>query len=176
MRKSREFSVRQAAQRKMAEEIHVADMVEVMEFYPEDMTVDVKPLVMAVREDGFASRPPVLKVPAATLGSGEFFIRPWYRPGDVGVILYLDYDSDNALASGLESEPLTTGCHSGRDGVFIGGLLCGCSPAEGLPEETVVIGAGENYMAFGKEGITVHGKMVVDGKLEVDGKPVVPAG
>ena len=108
MNKSRGYSTRQAMQRKMAEEIHFADMVEVMEFYPDDMTVDVKPLVMAVREERFVSRTPILRVPVRTLGSREFFIRPWYKAGDVGVIVYLDYDSDNAFASGEEAEPLRT--------------------------------------------------------------------
>ncbi len=175
MKRSREYSTRQAMQRKMAEEIHVADLVEVMEFYPDDMTVDVKPLVMAAREDRFISRPPVLKVPAAMLGSRDFFIRPWYKAGDLGFIVYLDYDSDNAFASGEESEPLTTGCHTGKDGIFIGGVICGETSMEGIPEETIAIGAGENYMAFGKDGITIHGKMELEGELKVNGKRVMLA-
>ena len=173
MNRSREYSVRQAMQRKMAEEIHVADMVEVIEFYPDDMTVDAKPLVMAVSEDRFISRPPILKVPVATLGSREFFVRPWYKAGDVGIIVYLDYDSDNAFASGEEAEPLTTGCHTGKDGIFIGCIMCGYSPVEGIPEETIAIGTGENYMAFGKEGINICGKIKLDGELEVNGKTVM---
>lgn len=175
MKKSREYSTRQAMQRKLAEEIHVADMVEVMEFYSDDMTVDVKPLVMAVREERFVSRPPILKVPVATLGSRDFFIRPWYKAGDVGLIIYLDYDSDNAFASGEETEPLTMGCHTGKDGIFIGGAMCGCSPLEGVPDEAIAIGSGKNYLAVGKDGITVHGKMELSGGLKVDGKAVMLA-
>lgn len=173
MKRSDEYAIRQAMQRKAAEEIHVADLVQVMEFYPDDMTVDVKPLVMAVSEERFISRPPVLKVPVATLGSREFFIRPWYKAGDVGIIVYLDYDSDNAFASGEESEPLATGCHTGKDGIFMGGVMCGETFMEGIPEETIAIGSGENYMAFGKDGITIHGKMELEGELKVNGKAVM---
>lgn len=175
MKRSREYSTQQALQKKMAEEIHVADMVEVIEFYPDDMTVDVKPLVMAVREERFVSRPPVLKVPVATLGSEEFFIRPWYKAGDTGIIVYLDYDSDNVFASGEEAEPLTTGCHTGKDGIFIGGVMCGCNPVESIPEETIAMGSGENYVAVGKEGIIIHGKIELDGELNVNGKAVMLA-
>ncbi len=175
MKKSKEYSVRQAMQKKFAEEIHVADMVEVMEFYPDDMTADVKPLVMAVREERFMSRPPILKVPVAMLGSKDFFIRPWYKAGDVGLIVYLDYDSDNVFVSGGEAEPLTMGCHTGKDGIFIGGVMCGCRLAEGMPDETIAIGSGENYLAVGKEGIVIHGKMELNGGLKVNGKAVLLA-
>ncbi len=174
MKRSGEYAVREAARRKEAEAIHVADLVEVLEFYPDDMTVDVKPLVMAVKEETFVSRPPVLKVPAMVLGGREFFLRPWYRPGDVGVIVYLDYDSDNALAAGEEAEPLTTGCHSGKDGFFVGGAICGGIMA-GLPEEAIVAGAGENYVAFSEDGIKIQGKFEVEGELRVNGKAVMLA-
>ena len=100
MKKSNQYSMDQAMRRKMAERIHVADMVEVISFYPEDMTVDVKPLVMGIREECFVSRPPVMKVPAATLSGNGMFIRPWYREGDIGIIVYLDYDTDNVFVSG----------------------------------------------------------------------------
>lgn len=175
MKRSMGNSVRMAAKRKAAEEIRVADIVEVMEFYPEDMTVDVKPLVMAVKEEKFISRPPVLKVPVIVPGDGEFFLRPWYKAGDVGMLIYLNYDSDNVLASGEEAEPLTTGCHTGKDGVFVGGVVCGHSPFSALPEETAVVGAGENYIAFARDGIRIHGKMEMEGEMKVNGKAVMLA-
>ena len=159
-------------QRKLAKEIHVADIVEVLEYYPDDMTADVKPMVMAASEGKTVSRPPILKVPVAMLGCREFFIRPWYNPGDVGVIVYLDYDSDNVLGSGEEAAPTTTGCHTGNDAVFIGGAICGGSRTQGLPGEAIAIGTEENYMAFGKDGITVHGKIDMEGELTVRGKTV----
>lgn len=172
MNKSKGYSNRQAMQRKMAKEIHVADVVEVLEYYPDDLTVDVKPMVMAVNEEKLVPRPPILKVPVAMLGGKEFFLRPWYSPGDIGVIVYLDYDSDNVLESGKEAGPPTTGCHTGNDAVFIGGAICGGGRMQGLPEETIAVGAGGNYMAFGKDGITVHGKMDMEGELTVRGKAV----
>lgn len=172
MNRTKDYSNRLAKQRKMAKEIHVADVVEVLEYYPDDLTVDVKPMVMAAEEGKFISRPPVLKVPVATLGGRGFFLRPWYTPGDIGVIIYLDYDSDNVLASGEESGPPTTGCHTGKDAVFVGGAICGEGRLQGLPDEAIAVGTGENYMAFGKDGITVHGKIDMEGELTVKGKAV----
>lgn len=51
--------------------------------------------------------------------------------------------------------------------------MCGGNHIEGIPEETMAIGAGENYMALGKEGIAIHGKIKLDGELEVNGKAVM---
>lgn len=176
MKKSNQYALNQSMQRKMSEQIHVADMVEVISFYPEDMTVDVKPLVMGIKEEHFISRPPIMKVPAATLSGNGIFIRPWYRAGDIGIIVYLDYDTDNVFASGMESEPLTTGCHTGKDGVFIGGTICGSAPPEGFPGDSLVIGTEENYMAVGGEGIQIHGKVEIEGELKVNGKSVLTGG
>ena len=41
-------------------------------------------------------------------------------PGDIGVVVYLDLDSDNSLKSGAESMPNSTRVHSGDDAVFVG--------------------------------------------------------
>lgn len=173
MKKSSQYSLNQAMQRKMVEQIKVADLVEVIAFYPEDMTVDVKPLVMGIKEERFISRPPIMKVPIATLSGNDIFIRQWCREGDIGLIVYLDYDTDNAFISGEESEPLTRGCHTGKDGIFIGGTMCGKMLPESLPKDSLVIGTEENYIVFNQNGIHVHGKIEIEGEIKVNGKSVL---
>lgn len=173
MKKSKQYSLTEALQRKTAEQIHVADLVEVISFYPEDMTVDVKPLVMGIKEKSFISRPPVLKVPVAAISGNGIYIRPWYQEGDVGCIAYMDYDTDNVFISGKEAEPLTTGCHTGKDGIFIGGIMCGKTIPEGFPADLLVIGTEENYIAFGVDKVQMYGNIEIEGELKVNGKPVL---
>lgn len=173
MRKSKQYSTNQALQRKAAEQIHVADLVEVLSFYPEDMTVDVKPLVMGIKEESFISRPPIMKVPVATISGNGIRIRPCYREGDIGCIVYLDYDTDNAFVSGKETKPLTIGCHTGKDGVFIGGVMCGETMPENFPAGSLVIGTEENYITFENNKIQIHGKVEIEGELKVNGKAVM---
>ena len=173
MKRSGQNALNQAMQRKMAEQIHVADLVEVLSFYPEDMTVDVKPLVMGIKEKSFVSRPPIMKVPIATLSGKDVFIRPWYQEGDIGIIIYMDFDTDNAFLSGEETEPLTTGCHTGKDGVFVGGVICGRSFPESFPPDSLVVGTENNYIAFSADKIQVYGTVEIKGELRVNDKAVL---
>lgn len=158
MNKTKLYAIEQARKRGFQKSICVAELVQVLEFYAEDMTVDVRPLVMAGQEETFIERPPVLKIPVVMLGSAEIPIRPWYKTGDVGLVVYLDQDSDNVLISGSDSEPQTVGYHTGEHGVFIGTVLCGnmlLEMPENPEEKAVSAGLKEQYISITEEEIKI---------------------
>lgn len=158
MNKSKRYALEQARNRGIQKSICVAELVQVMEFYPDDMTVDVKPMVKVEQEDSFVEKPPVLKIPVIMLGSIEIPVRPWYKAGDVGLIVYLDQDSDNVLLTGVDSEPQTTGYHTGEHAVFVGTVLCGemmLEMPENQTEKAISAGMPEQYIAISEEEIKV---------------------
>ena len=78
--------------------ICVADIVKVISFDESNMTVDVLPLTRYPDEDSFQTKPQVLSVPVGAILGGGFAYRPVYKAGDIGVVLYLDRDSDATIA------------------------------------------------------------------------------
>ena len=82
------------------------------------MTVDVLPLTRYPDEDSFQTKPQVLSVPVGAILGGGFAYRPVYKAGDIGVVLYLDRDSDATIAGGQEADPNTERLHSGDDAVL----------------------------------------------------------
>ena len=98
--------------------ICVADIVKVISFDESNMTVDVLPLTRYPDEDSFQTKPQVLSVPVGAILGGGFAYRPVYKAGDIGVVLYLDRDSDATIAGGQEADPNTERLHSGDDAVL----------------------------------------------------------
>ena len=92
MRKSANLLNEEANERRNLLRIRCADLVRVTAFNQGAMTVDVKPLEKRVK----------------------------ISSGDIGVVVYLDQDSDNSLKTGAESMPNSTRIHSGDDAVFVG--------------------------------------------------------
>lgn len=100
----------------------------------ESLTVDVKPLVKREIGGTYVPSPPILDVKIAYVpqqvsvqvivdgktGTGTGTITPDIRAGDIGVVVYLDRDSDASQLSGEESEPNSTRLHSGDDAIFVG--------------------------------------------------------
>lgn len=177
MNRSIPYALEQARKLNLQKSICVAELVQIIAFYPDDMTVDVKPMVMAEQGENFLERPPILKVPVMLLGSKEIVIRPWYQPGDIGVIVYLDRDSDNVLLSGMESEPQTTGYHTGEHAVFLGTILVGDAALE-MPENhdhTLGLGTPTQYISISPEKITISidKKMEIKGRVEIEGELTV---
>ncbi len=183
MNKSKSYALEQAKIKGMKKSICVAELVQVVAFYPDDMTVDVIPMVKEKQEDSYIERSPLLKIPVLLLGSLDIPVKPWYREGDVGLVVYLDQDSDNVLESGGISEPLTKGYHTGEHGIFIGTILSGGNMLEmpGQPgEKAVSAGMPGHYIAVTEKEISIQtsktvkikGEVRIEGSLYVNGVSV----
>lgn len=139
MRKTGELANAQANDRRMLELIKVADIVTVTAFSKSKMTVDVKPIVKRELSGTLVSPPPILGVKVAYIphivttevevegkkGTGKGIVTPDIKPGDIGVVVYLDLDSDISITSGGESSPNSCRLHSGDDAVFVGVIIPG---------------------------------------------------
>ena len=126
-RQNRKQAYEDAKKQADAAVLCVADVVKVLAFDEAALTVDVQPITRYPDEDTFQTKPPVLAVPVATIYGGGFVIRPVYKAGDIGVVVYLDRDSDAVIAGGAEADPNTERLHSGDDAVFVGGIRTGGS-------------------------------------------------
>lgn len=134
MRKTGELANTEANDRRMLQNVKVADIAMVTAFDADKMTVDVKPLVRREISGNHVSPPPVLRVKVAYIpyivttevevegkkGTGKGIVTPVFSPGDIGLIVYLDLDSDNTVRTGCESTPNSCRLHSGDDAVFVG--------------------------------------------------------
>lgn len=149
----------------------VADIVKVISFDEGAMTVDVQPLARYPDEDSFQDKPQVLSVPVAMVYGGGFVIRPIYQTGDIGVVIYLDRDSDAVIAGGAAADPNTERLHSGDDAVFVGGLKIGSKQISGHPAGTLSAGKsdGSIYISIGASGVEIKGNVKIIGDLEVTG-------
>ncbi|MFR5908893.1 MAG: Gp138 family membrane-puncturing spike protein [Gemmiger formicilis] len=149
----------------------VADVVKVLAFDEAALTVDVQPITRYPDEDTFQTKPPVLAVPVATIYGGGFVIRPVYKAGDIGVVVYLDRDSDAVIAGGAEADPNTERLHSGDDAVFVGGIRTGGSSISGLPAGSLSLGTSDGgvYLSISPSGIDIKGNVTITGDLTVTG-------
>ena len=126
MRKSANLLNEEANERRNLLRIRCADLVRVTAFNQGAMTVDVKPLVKREISGTYVSPPPVLGVKVAHIPmeveveGKKGTVQVKISPGDIGVVVYLDQDSDNSLKTGAESMPNSTRIHSGDDAVFVG--------------------------------------------------------
>ena len=102
----------------------------------------------------YRTQPQILSVPVALVRGGGFVLRPCYKAGDVGVLLYIDHDIDRIAASGEESEPNTERNHSDEDAVFIGAFVPASNPLSGLPDNCLVMATegGGIYVAVTGQG------------------------
>lgn len=112
-RQSKKRAFEDAQAQSTASSICVADIVKVVAFDEANMTVDVQPITRYPDEDSFQTKPQVLAVPVAMIYGGGWAFRPVYQAGDIGVVLYLDRDSDAVIAGGAEADPNTERLHSG---------------------------------------------------------------
>lgn len=134
MRKSAKLANTEASERRSALNIRVADLVQVTAYHPDRRTVDVKPLVQREIAGAYVSPPPILSVKVAAIpykitvdvtvdgktGTGTGTAGPDIKAGDMGVVIYLDLDSDHAIMAGEESPPNSSRIHSGDDAIFVG--------------------------------------------------------
>lgn len=155
MPKVNEYNYQQIHDRKLAESICVAAVVQVMAFDSAKMTVDVQPLSKHLENGSYESQPPILGVPVACTRSGGFIFRPWFKSGDTGVVVYLDHDSDSTVAGGKEAEPITERNHSSSDAIFVGAIVSGSYTVKGIPDESLALASedGKIYVAVEKDKI-----------------------
>ncbi|MDL2258868.1 hypothetical protein LJC42_06945 [Eubacteriales bacterium OttesenSCG-928-K08] len=150
--------------------VRVAAIVKVLSFDPDTMTVEVQPLNMKKIDGESASASPLVAVPVAMLCCGEFSIRPWYKRGDVGMVVYADEDNDAALeGGGAEVEPSTNRNHAPEDAFFIGGIAVAGKAPRGLPSDALVLAAGNVYISVNRSGIQLNGAVDITGELTVNG-------
>lgn len=166
-----DYSYQRAHDRYLAASVFVAAIVSVMAFNPAKMTVDVQPLSKRLQNGKYETPPPVLGVPVSFTRSGGFVVRPWIKPGDVGVVIYMDHDIDRVMGSGKEEKPPTERNHSPSDAVFVGGIVAGGFSISGLPAESLVLAteSGSSYVAVTSSGVEVCGDLQVNGKITATG-------
>ena len=170
-RQNRKQAYEDAKKQADAAGLCVADVVKVLAFDEAALTVDVQPITRYPDEDTFQTKPPVLAVPVATIYGGGFVIRPVYKAGDIGVVVYLDRDSDAVIAGGAEADPNTERLHSGDDAVFVGGIRTGGNSISGLPAGSLSLGTSDGgvYLSISPSGIDIKGNVTITGDLTVTG-------
>lgn len=170
----------ESAQRQVVkEQVHVSDMVRVDVFYPETLTVDVTILAQKQIDASYESQRPVVNVPRVVLQFGQFVIRPWYREGDTGILLYNDTDTDNAMADGSEGEPNTARNHAPEDAKFIGGIKVDAAQIPtGIPDEALVLcnEAGDVFFSIKDDQIQSKGEWNHEGNVNIKGTVTVTGG
>lgn len=172
------YNYQEIHDKKLAESICVAAVVQVTEFDEAKMTVNVQPLSKHLENGQYESQPPILKVPIACTHCAGFIFRPWYKKGDVGVVVFLDHDMDSAVSGGKESEPLTERNHSMTDAIFIGGIVAGDYSAQGMPSKSILLAAddGSKYVSVQQDKITLANDKgstyvtVASGEIQMKGK------
>ncbi len=131
MRKTGELANIEANELRILKKIRVADLVTVIAFDESKMTVNVKPLVQREISGSYVSPPPILAVKVAQIpleikvDGKTADVKVKIKSGALGVVVYLDTDSDNSARTGAESRPNSVRMHSGDDAVFVGVLVPG---------------------------------------------------
>lgn len=151
-----------AREEKLAGNLRVAELVKVVRFDAQTMTIDAQPLVQTNIDGVMANQPQLTGVPVVALSMGDFTIRPWYQKGDVGLIVICDKDIDTAL-DGEIAEPATSRNHDISDAVFIGGIAKGGKAPSGLPSGALVLAAGSTYIAIKPDGVEISGVLKLNG-------------
>ena len=133
------YNYQQIHDKKLAASICVAATVKVISFNLKKMTVDVQPLSKHLENGKYKSQPPILDIPISCTRCGGFIFRPWFKEGDIGVVLYLDHDMDSTVTGGKEAIPLTERNHATTDAIFVGAIVSGNYAVKGLPDESLAL-------------------------------------
>lgn len=151
------YKYQQVHDKKVIESVCVAAVVQVIAFDPQKMTVNVQPLSKHLENGNYESQPPILRVPVAVTRSGGFIFRPWFKPGDTGVVVYLDHDMDATVTGGKEAIPLTERNHATTDAVFVGAVVSGSYEVQGLPAESIALAKddGSIYVAITQDKVAI---------------------
>jgi len=174
---NKRYKITQARTKQQALDVNVAAIVEVKEFDKDKMTVDVQPLSKRLVQGKYQSCPPVQAVPIAVTRCADWVVRPWYKKGDVGLLVFIDHDIDKVVDDGKESEPNTERNHSSSDAVFIGGIVLGQKDiadlaSGGCPDEALALGKvdGSQWIAIADDKIQSKAdKWEHEGDIEIKG-------
>jgi hypothetical protein len=183
MKPTKKYVLQRSNDKQISQNLHVCAIVKIDSFDPDKMTVDVQPLSKHLAEGKWQSTPPCLAVPCMSMCGGGFIARPWYKKGDVGIIIYADHDVEKAIGNGQESEPNTERNHSESDGVGFIGIVVENSDIKslaqgGCPQESFAIGTkdGKQWVSFSKDKIQSQadkwehkGDIKITGNVELDG-------
>jgi|GEM_PF-434823 len=169
--------------KQLAASIHVAAVVQVKSFDKDKMTVDVQPLSKRLEQGEYQSNPPVMAVPIAVTRCNNWVVRPWFKEGDVGLLVYLDHDIDKVVDDGKESDPNTERNHSDSDAIFVGGIVLGQKDisdlaSNGCPDESLALGSvdGKHWIAICEDKIQSQadlwqheGDIEIKGNIDIEG-------
>ena len=166
------YNVENQEQKALLESVRVSALCKVNKFDAATMTVDVQPLSKVLDGGVYRTPPPVLGVPVAMIRGGGFFLRPWYKAGDVGVIVYADHDIDRIAEAGQECQPNTERNHGDEDGIFVGAFIPKSNPISGVPDDTLVMSTegGSVYIALHHDHIEIKGDIKMVGNIEQTGR------
>lgn len=166
---SKQSDLRAAQSEKDRAAVRVSMIVKVLAFHSDAMTVDVQPLTKEKIDGQYASAAPLMGLRVACICAGDYVIRPWYKRGDVGLVIVGDSDADAVLQTGAEAEPNTARNHAPEDGVFIGGICPAGKAPSGLPADALVLAAGATYIAIKAGGVSIMGNVEITGDVTISG-------
>lgn len=110
--------------KEIAEGTRVCMLCKIDSFDATTMQADVTPLYKQKFKDGTEEPfPMILSIPVAHLKAGPFIIRPPYKRGDIVVVAFSDYATDETLLTGTPQAPMSNRKHSLDDAIVIGGIL-----------------------------------------------------
>lgn len=162
------YNVDNRENKALLESVRVSALCKVTKFDASTMTVDVQPLSKALDGGVYRTPPPVLGVPVAMIRGGGFFLRPWYKSGDVGVIVYADHDIDRIAEAGQECQPNTERNHGDEDGIFVGAFVPKSNPISGVLDFDVYLGTDPDNLQMENIRVDSRSKVVTDeGKVSI---------
>lgn len=158
--------------------LRVAELAKVVKYDPAKLTVDLQPLATArLGAAAEASPSPMrMSVPVLCMGSSNCCVRPWYKPGDIGLIVYCDADITAALSGDTgAADAGSQRSHAAEDGVFVGGVLPSGQSLKGLPKDSLVLAAGSSYVAVSSKGVNIAGALTINGRAYAEHTHTAPA-
>lgn len=104
--------------------MHNCLMARIETYDPVTMQADVTPLYKQKYKDGKEEQMPmIIALPVAHLKAGPFIIRPPYKRGDIVMVAFSDYSTEEVLISGGSHAPRSSRKHSIDDGIVVAGIM-----------------------------------------------------
>lgn len=172
------YAYKEYDRERQSQTLRVAELAQVVKFDPARLTVDLQPLATARLGAAAETSPAPMRmgVPVLCMGSTAYCVRPWYRPGDIGLIVYCDADITAAL-SGEDgaADARSQRSHAAEDGVFVGGVLLSEQTLDRLPQDALVLTAGSSYVAVFSGGVSIVGELTINGETYTGHTHTAPA-
>ncbi len=127
--------------------------------------VDVLPLVTYVDGQGHAVQPVTLyHLPYFRLQGGNVAVITDPIVGDIGVAIFMHYDSSNVVVGTTEPQPPASfRQHSLSDGYYIGGFL------NKVPTCYLELTQNQTAKVYAPNGVSIVGDVTVEGKITASG-------